>query len=162
MDFSWKRSDRAYVPDQFSINRWWFSYSKHSKTLLVSTSRSQPGRAPRRLDFWSFRNLGALWHHFCVFFDHWKHFGSARGPLVMYESGLGHQRCPRRRHPRKRCHFLGPILESCFEHFFGFVGVCVQAQFLVELQGPAFFWYPFLTFVYTSSHSGASFLLQPF
>ena len=65
---------------------------------------ARPGSEKAWLDFWmSLLQSGGLFGvMFGPFFDHWKHFGSAGGPFLMPRSGLGHQGCPKRRHPGNR------------------------------------------------------------
>ena len=92
---------------------WALSWHRKVTILIVSASRNPPGQAPKRLDFWrSFSQSGGLFGViFNSFFDHWKHSGSAGGPLC----GIG----------------VGVVLL----HIFGLVRLCFSASFVVELQG---------------------------
>ena len=70
-------------------------------------------------------------------FDHWHYFGSAGGTLLILQGGLGHQRCPRRRHPPQiKSLFVATDSGVVFLHILWFVGLCFPASFFVELRGP--------------------------
>jgi hypothetical protein len=114
-----------------------------------------------------FRKLWAHWYHFFVIFRSLGGLWERWGRILMSKSSLGHQRCPRRRHPRKFLHFLGPIWESFFNLFLILWGMFSSIVFY-WVPGSIFhrfrsyfetlFW-QVLTFVRTS---GFSDILQPF
>ena len=100
--------------------------------IIVSASRSPPGQAPKRLDFWLIFAMGELFGViFDSFFFHWKHFGNL-GP----KSGFGHQRCPKRRQHQNKLSFWDRF-GSGFAYFL-ICWLCFSASFFVELQGPFF------------------------
>ncbi len=84
-----------------------------------------------------FRNLGVLWYNFWVNFRSLEALWERWGPILVSKNGLGHQRCPRMRHPQIPLTFWDPI-GIHFLNIFRFCGVCFQASFFVELQGPFF------------------------
>ena len=105
--------------------------------LIVSAWRSPPDQAPKRLDFWSvfFAILGLFGDISCSFFNHWKQFGSGKGPFLMSKSGLGHQRCPKRRHPKISSRF-GTDLEVNVWICFDFMGYAIMQRILLSSWAP--------------------------
>ena len=86
-----------------------------------------------------------------------KHLGSAGGPLLMSESGLGHQSWPRRRHPENKGHLFRHMWESFVEY----VLICWgMFSSIVFRRAPGFnvhgferyCLHPCLTCVYTCQH----------
>ena len=68
---------------------------------------------------------------FGSFLNLWEHFGSAGGggALLMSNSDLRHQRCPRRRHPQNRFYFMGPIRGSLFRFVLTCWGIFLSIVF---------------------------------
>ena len=103
---------------------WKIPNCEFPRLKIVSASRSPPGQVSKRLDFWSsFSQSWGLWYNFWFIFRSLGTLWERWGPILVSKNGLGHQRCPRRRHPENKVTFWD-WFGSQFLNIFRFFGVC--------------------------------------